>query len=184
MAGGREIFGYPKTDAVIERLNPIPEDPSVDVKVLHFKKYGPDETPNREPLVKVVKIGSEFEDPGMTSTSSKEEMWLDNDLAPYFNLDSLIPPEIGVTMPQILMRQFHDSTQFGEAIFREVITLPIRADSFAAVGRIMGNWEIVLAPSASHPIAATLGLQSSNTAKLSFWSKQNFTVPTAHRIWP
>ncbi|MDB5857271.1 MAG: hypothetical protein JWQ76_960 [Ramlibacter sp.] len=181
MAAGREIFGYPKTVAGWSRGPVVPEDAAVSLDVLHYPVFGPTERPIGQTLVFVERAAN------VTAVATGKldvEFWHSSGIPPQLlaGMDP-VPQDLSLTIPQLLLRQVRDAAQPDRASLQAATVVEIKTSNFAGAGRIPGRWSVTVAPSASHPICATLGLAPTTTTDLACWVRQDFTVPAARYLW-
>ena len=180
MASGREIYGYPKTTAVFAGRGAGPEDPSVELVVQHFPVFGPEQRPVTGPLV-TIKPGG----PGVAAAGLAESVaaaWeIFNDVVP-FHSGFHLPPWPGLAMPQIMLRQARDPAAFGQASIRSILCVTATTLRVTGGGLLHAPSVVTIAPSASHPIMETLGLEPSQVGELGFWIEQDFEVGPAERL--
>jgi hypothetical protein len=181
MASGREVFGYPKTVADFRGHDPAnPGDPSVALWVQHYPAYSPAQTPVTEPLVTVTSGAPDARTPGLAE--SFMAAWdVIGGLARH-NLRHL-PPWPGICMPQILLRQVRDPVNIGRASLQSILSVTPRSRNLKPGGFLHSGTQVALAPSASHPIAETLGLATTQPAMLGLWITQDFDVGAAKTLW-
>jgi hypothetical protein len=86
-------------------------------------------------------------------------------------------------MKQLMLRQLRDARAPDQPCIQAACVVDVQADDFTAAGLLHGAWTVSLTPSASHPIAQTLGLQADNASTAGWWVRQDFTVPAASYLW-
>lgn len=173
MAAGREVFGYPKTSATITGGQAV-EDATASVDVLHFADRRPDARAKVETLVQVARSSG-----GEAADISAFIGLLG--LTGHWN-DRLGLPLPHVSMPQLMLRQVRDPVDLGRASFREALVVAA-ASRNASFGPLPDRWTVTLKPSASHPIAATLGIATISLSIFGFWVRHDFSVGAATRLW-
>jgi hypothetical protein len=185
MAAGREVFGYPKTAATFQDRGQDHADPSVTLVVQHFPRFGPQERPVIEPLVRVTM--DEPGAPALTLLESIEAAWdILRSVAP-IHLGWQMPPLPGLGMPQAMLRQARDATSIGDgpvsqAALQDVLLVTPTPVAIRGVGTLHSPAVVEITPSASHPIIETLGLATSQVGELGFWVDQDFEVGAAERL--
>jgi len=184
MASGREIYGYPKTAAGFEGRSNDHADPSVTLIVEHFPTFGPGKRPVTEPLVRIAPAG-----PGVAAPDLISEIRTAWDVIggllggePVRHSGFHLPPWPSLSMPQILLQQVHDPVALGRASVQSILTVAPKTLKVTGGGLLHAPVKVSLTPSASHPIADTLGLAASRDAELGFWITQDFEVGLARRL--
>jgi hypothetical protein len=184
MASGREIFGYPKTTATFAGRGADHDDPSVTLIVQHFPRFGPDQRPVTEPLVRVSRGDAAAPAPGFLE--SLADAWtIFESIAPiHFGFPT--PPWPGLGMPQIMLRQARDPVGVSNnaacpASLQEILVATPTPTMIRGVGPLHAPVTVDITPSASHPIMETLGLAPSQVGELGFWVEQDFDVGPAVR---
>jgi hypothetical protein len=185
MAAGREVFGYPKTAATFQDRGQDHGDPSVTLIVQHFPRFGPQERPVVEPLVRVTANDPGAPVPGFAQ--SIEDAWdIVKGVAP-IHLGFKMPPLPGLGMPQVMLRQARDPVAIGNgpvsaASLQEILLVTPTPVAIRRVGPLHSPAVVEITPSASHPIMETLGLTPSQVGELGFWIEQDFEVGAALRL--
>jgi len=179
MASGREVYGYPKTLSGFTRSSAGLDDAGLSLQVLHYPHYAPGARPHEEPLVVI-----DHQLPASGSTKIDLGFWEQAGLATAWNLaDPLVANRLGMTMPQLMLRQLRDPCTAGATQALDVLALDVVSDGIPIPVPLAGTISITFTPSDSHPIARTLGLQATVTPILAFRAQQDFTVGEATRIW-
>lgn len=183
MASGREVYGYPKTLAAWRRRQLVPQDASVELCVLHYAQHAPTARPQEQVLVQISPQKPDAAD-GPDTRQLDAAFWSDAGLPAELVRDALPIPSDILSMHQVMLRQVRDPLKPGLAQHQAVIEVDVKSDPPRGAGVLPGKWHVDLLPSASHPIARTLGLQARSTTGLAFWVEQDFTVDAARQLWP
>jgi len=181
LIAGREIYGFPKQIAAIERdMATLDDDLSVDVRVEHF----PPAT-DRIPAVTEVLMAIRR---GPAAAGGPLDTLLDmTDFAMRFAqalgvddmIGTLIPPfggNGGVTVPMVFLKQFRDIVDPERACYREAVMVETQSVGNVSIRVAPDDWVVDLTTSASHPIADDLGIAASSAALAAFVIKQDFVV--------
>ncbi|MBO1908879.1 hypothetical protein KHP60_23220 [Microvirga sp. 3-52] len=189
MAGGREVFGYPKHLGHFVRSGAGNSD--VSVSSLHFQSFGPTIEGVEEVLVQFTSghvlqnvVGNKVDlDPIIASLFAS---FLGTGLPPPLNgLTSLIGditlPYLG--MPMVFLKQFRDAHALHKSCFTAVAKTVVSATALHQAGLLSGTGQIVLTPSASHPIAGDLGLSAVSSVGDGVFVKLDFSVGPGETIW-
>jgi hypothetical protein len=185
MAAGREVFGYPKTAATFQDRGQDPGDPSATIIVQHFRRFGPQERPVIEPLVRITTDETAAPAPGFAQ-SVKDAWDIVKGVAP-IHLGFEMPTLPGLGMPQVMLRQARDPTTISDgpasqASFQEILLVTPTPVAIRDIGPLHSPAVVEITPSASHPIMETLGLRQSQVGELGFWVDQDFAVAAAARL--
>ncbi len=180
MASGREIYGYPKSHAVIEPTGAAADDAGVRVKTLHFEAFGADKEPAETPILTITRNGASIPE----DLTGSPDPWAD------VGFETLAvskdrPPPSPFSMPQITLRQTRDPVDMGRATRQSILETVPSGLKVASSGFLSGAHTVRLAPSASHPIVERLGLKTQNPALLGggVWMRLEFTVGPSRAIW-
>jgi len=96
-------------------------------------------------------------------------------------LAGLKPPRMG--LPTVLLKQIPDAEEPLAAAHLSIVTVEPVADTVRAFATVRGAFELVIEPSDSHPIGATLGLADRTPLSTLFRVDMDFTVPTGRTLW-
>jgi hypothetical protein len=183
LIAGREIYGFPKQIAAIERdMTTLDDDLGVDVRVEHFPPAASKIPAVTEVLVRIERAAaagngmmSAMLDAADFAMQFAQATGVDN------MLDPLIPPYGGVNgigVPMVFLKQFRDIVDPTRACYRAAVMVETQSVGNVSIRVAPGNWVVQLAASASHPIADDLGIAAASPALAAFIIKQDFVVGT------
>jgi len=184
MSSGREIYGYPKTVAGFSGRSGNHADASVVLNVLHYPTFGQTARPITGPLVTIAPGGPGVAPPDFISTVKTAWDLLGGIVGgtPMIRDGLHLPPLPTLSMPQILLQQVRDPVLAGRAAVQSIVMVAPKALRVTGGGLLHAPTLVSITPSASHPIAETLGLAASQEAELGFWITQDFEVGLATRL--
>lgn len=176
LAIGREIYGFPKHLARIDRpARPSNDDPTVEVWMDAFPKFGPQARPQ---LCKVAAIQVASSVPGGGDASlSETQLKLEMGAALFGAAASLavLPPYF--SMPQLYLKQFRDIVRPNEACYQAVTVSDLRLDRLHGLGRLPSGLTVHTPRLDSVDFGRALGLAPiSSPVGPAFWISFDFTA--------
>ena len=185
MSSGREVYGYPKTTATFEDRSQDHADPTATLVVQHFPVFGLGKRPVTEPLMRISAGGPGVHAPDLVSSIGDAWALLGElvDPEPFQHSGFHLPPLPSLSMPQIMLRQARDPVTIGRASIQSVLYVAAKLLKVTGVGFLHSPIVVEFTPSASHPIAETLGLAASQVGELGFWVTQDFEVGAAKLLF-
>jgi Acetoacetate decarboxylase (ADC) len=188
MAGGREIYGYPKS---LGRFSP--EDALGDP--LRVEAFGGDFDPNHRAewrqLFTVRRADS--------SAAAAEQSWLSlEDTVPRVGslerleelagldlgaIEAIIKALFGKSSLQVFLKQFRDEGGGPGACFQKVVEAKLEYVS-TSISPSLEEWEVVIEHLDSEPIAAELGISSPCRTRATFDARMEVNAPGGHAVAP
>jgi hypothetical protein len=170
LAIGREIYGFPKHLAKVQRAaSPSNSDPAVTVTMDAFPKFGPQARPQPCVVVDIAVTGAaeaKAEDLSFTAAQLQQELSdaLSGGVLPL----SVLPPYFG--MPQVYLKQFRDVTDPSLACYQAVTVADMRLEKLHGMGRLPGHLTVHVPRLDSINIGRDLGLsETSAPIGPAFW---------------
>lgn len=188
VAAGREVFGFPKLHASVTRTSDdMVHDGTFSVATQYFGQFGPNEEAEFDTLFSLVTDATMEGAPygGLAELDAAVAAALSarrSDDTPHEAL-SAAGVTLGASMPMIFLKQFRDVAVANAACLQQVCTVTAEASNITHVGTISGDHTLVLAPSASHPIADDLGISNGQTNVMGFVVHHDFEVGFGEILW-
>ncbi len=173
LAIGREIYGFPKHLARIDRPARANDDPTVEVWMDAFPKFDPQARP--QPC-KVVEIAV---DPHLAAEADRSlntaQLQLEMGVT-LLGADAplaVLPPYF--SMPQLYLKQFRDIVRPNEACYQAVTVSDLRMDTLHSMGRLPNGVTIHTPRVDSVDFGRALGLaETSSPIGPAFWISFDF----------
>jgi hypothetical protein len=86
-------------------------------------------------------------------------------------------------MPMVFLKQFRDAHALHKSCFAAVTETVVEATALHQGALLSGTGQIVLTPSASHPVANELGLPAISAVGDGIFVKLDFSVGPGGTIW-
>jgi hypothetical protein len=186
LAGGREVYGFPKQLGTIEIPRSSTTPPSLSVRSVTLKTHAPDSVATDYPVITV-----DRPDDG----GALPPLWGD----PAGALDvieSAIVDAVGGTghpvlealffgqmveenIPMLLLKQFRDAHQQGAACYQAVLTVDMAVTTFRSGGLLPDDYTITFADLAGEPMSRELGVAHTCRPRIAFWLEFDFLVRLA-----
>lgn len=181
MASGREIFGYPKSQATIEPApGATPGNPSVKIKTLHFTDFGLNKRPGHTAIMSIEKAQAA----GLADTPKLTSVMSDIGVEGLDKTEGATPPSPFTAMPQITLRQMRDPEMHGRATHQSILETILAPKNIAGIGPLDGRYDVVVQASRSHDIAKELGVNKGRNAVIGGgWVKFDFTIGQSRALW-
>ncbi|MEO1324639.1 MAG: acetoacetate decarboxylase family protein [Pseudomonadota bacterium] len=181
VAGGREIFGFPKMFGEISRTSPEPEDYGLSVKVSAFKELGHDV---RAETVEILNIDSQVQ--SCTDCSVDDLMTgMDADAdEPGMRslLSSLRPPQID--FPVLQIKQMPSIENADNAAYQAIVAVKMTTDKLHGVGLAEGQPRLKIQSPLSLNICDELDTPAEQDMKFCFWVRQDFSTNPGEVLYP
>jgi hypothetical protein len=178
LSSGREVFGYPKSLGIFARKGG--DSAAFSVETEHFVRFAPDSEGRTRPLFAVHESGAPPARQAVGMSDIAGALW--NLIAPgipletgiiKFTADALLP---FVGMPMVFLKQFRDHRYPGRACYRAITSVTVEATSVHGAEFLDPTFKLSIEPSASHPIAADLGLENGVEPVLAIAARMGFEV--------
>jgi hypothetical protein len=189
-AGGREIYGYPKTLGIFDPASGV-GDP---LKVEAFGgEFSPTNEARWQPLFELRRTVTPPAGGGAAGghwrslADASEELprsWegLAEGLPEVSLLESILKVLTGQETLQVFLKQFRDVKEPGKACYRQVIEAPIEFLK-TQVRPSLEEWQLVVDHLDSHPIDKELGLKTQTTI-FSFDGQMDFVAAPGQIVAP
>jgi len=192
IAGGREIFGFPKQWGWFNFPKEKGNSPYFTLEALAWKEFAPEAEAMRSRLIEV-SVGNKGKDKiwrGMREAiedivellfaGKGKEIVIPGWSLPFNLLYYLLEER----MPLVFLKQFRDVTDGNKACYQAVVEAPTEVVKFHQ-GCLLGDrYRVKVADFASHPMARDLGLgDREQIAKLAFCLNFDFTIENGREIW-
>ena len=177
-AGGREIYGFPKSIATFQ----IPDDVNsaepltVDTLVLHPE--GPDTMAKSQRIIEVRRAGSSAPVlPGLAA------------FAPLMKSAPLLRTAYdqfragAVSLPMLFLKQFRDVADPSRACYQAIVEAAARMTHVTHAGVLRGAFTVEITAADSHPIARELGLADKSTPIAQFFVRSDFLIDVGREVW-
>lgn len=173
VAGGREIFGFPKMYGAIKRTGSEFSDYGLSVKVAAFRTLGQDVAAEQVEILKIdaQAHGSEDTDLGEVMTGMEEEADDPNLLS---MMGALRPPQVDFPILQIKQVPSIENADF--AAYQAIVAVKMTTLKLHGVGRASGRPKLTLQSPASLNLCQELDTPAVQHMKHCFWVRQDFTT--------
>jgi hypothetical protein len=211
LAGGREVYGFPKQMGTLEipvgksapselRINTVtlerhaPDSVATDLRVITVTRSG-----------KAAPHGEAWDHPGralqevMAAAGVTAEPDLGNGHTPR-GLERLLPrgsrrlPDISADLlffahlaeedvPMVLLKQFRDAHEQGAACYQAVVCVDMVVSLFRGGGLLPDDYRVHVDALDGEPISRELGISTLCTPRLAFWLDFDFVVQLGHILW-
>lgn len=181
VAGGREIFGFPKMFGEISRTNSDPADYGLSVTVSAFNAFGSD-VPAKK--VEILKIDSHIH----ASTACEPERLMSRledepDEARVRSLmSSLRPPQID--FPVLQIKQVPSIENADKAAYQAIVAVKMRTDKLHGAGFADGDPHLTIQSPLSLNIREELDTPPHQDMKFCFWVRQDFSTQPGEVLYP
>ena len=183
LAGGREVYGFPKQMGTISipRGSVVPS--SLSLSSVTLRTHAPESVATDYPVITV-----ERPDDGGTLSPP----W-DHPAQAVRQIEQTIIEAVGGTrhpalealffeqmvrenIPMLLLKQFRDAHQQGSACYQAVLTVDMAVTTFRSGGLLPNDYTITIADLAGEPISRELGVPHTCRPRLAFWLEFDFLV--------
>jgi hypothetical protein len=210
LAGGREVYGFPKQLGTLEIPvgDGAPSELSIDSVTL--RTHEPDSVATNYRVITVRRAGgpsplgpawdhvghalhdvmdavgaTSVPDLGNGRARSRVGRWLPRpphlrDVVPDLLLFTQLVEE---DIPMLLLKQFRDAHEQGAACYQAVVWVDMVVSLFRAGGFLPDDYQVSIEALAGEPISRELGIGSSCTPRVAFWLEFDFVVELAHILW-
>jgi len=181
VAGGREIFGFPKMFGEIARTNSDPADYGLSVKVSAFKSFGADISAE---TVEILKIDSHIH--GITSCEPDQVLSRladdPDDARARSLMSSLRPPQID--FPVLQIKQVPSIQNPDKAAYQAIVAVKMRTDRLHGAGLADGDPHLTIQSPLSLNISEELDTPAHQEMKFCFWVRQDFSTKPGEVLYP
>lgn len=192
MAGGREIFGYPKSLGRFTRTSEASDDPGVTVDAMLFRHFSVNSKAEWGPLFQIAPVpeqenetllgdlGNLLEDlvSGFQKTIIAEPLFKGLE---ELQSHHIMPPFI--KLPMVFLKQFRDVTEPNKACFQTITEVAVVSDAIHDGGFFSKSHTLEIFDANSHPISRDLGIKSGQELSAAFWLRQDFSVGFGSTLW-
>jgi hypothetical protein len=211
LAGGREVYGFPKqlgTLGIPHRPN-APAELSLDTKT--FATYEPTSEADDHRVVTVKRSGGakKLRSAGGGSRQALDEVvramgvaaepklakgdvvgWLEDLLRDGADALSDIVPHllffghlVEMHTPMLLLKQFRDAHVPGAACYQALVLVDMKVLEFRDGGLLPDDYRVTIAALDGEPIARELGVSDSSAPQIAFWLDFDFLVELGDILW-
>lgn len=200
LVSGREVYGFPKEWGWIHMPTDLDNPQHFGLEAVAWEHFAPDAPGIRRPIIDI--------DIDETKDTIREKI---HDLKafgkllldPIFpDLNNIVVPGIELpgniledlcnkTLPMVFLKQFRDAIDGSQACYQAIVEADTQVTGFAGGNVLCNDYDIKIAPLASHPIAADLGLKQpedlpADTFRptLAFRVQFDFTLTAATQVYP
>jgi hypothetical protein len=185
-AGGREIYGYPKTLGIFEPESAMGSPQIVQAFGGEFQAAN---EAHWQPLFELKLSGADPHEPGVwrelsDAVGTLPGLWhtLADGLPEVSVLESILEALTGHQTLQVFLKQFRDEAVEGAACYQRVVEAPIQFLR-TQMRPSLAEWELVVNHLDSHPIDDELGLTTQKT-RLSFEGQMDFVAAAGKVVAP
>jgi hypothetical protein len=207
MAGGREIYGYPKQLGTIQIPDNGQDADCFALETVGIKSFAPDTFAVSQPLLEVCRTddgvlgdvatiwngiedafnaatsrlidGANWEIPGVSLISDFFNITLEDVIERFLN-NFLNRSET----PIVFLKQFRDVEDGTRACYQAIVEAALTGVHFRQGGMLDGDYQLTLHHLNSHPIADELGLQiGAQPVSFGFRIEFDFTMDAGREIW-
>lgn len=181
VAGGREIFGFPKMYGTIDREDNDPSDYGLSVKVAAFREFGQDVEAEQ---VEILKIESQIQGSQDTAIEHVMSELVDetDDVDIRGLIPSLRPPQIDFPILQI--KQFPSIENADFATYQAIVGVKITTKRLIGIGKADGRPRLTIQSPLSLNISQELDTPAEQDMKYCFWVRQDFATQTGEVLSP
>ena len=173
VAGGREIFGFPKMFGTIERTGSDASDYGLSVQVAAFRQLGQDVAAER---VEILKIDAHAH--GSSDVALEDVMTDMEDEPEDFSLQSMMgalsPPQ--VDFPILQIKQVPSIENADLAAYQAIVAVKMTTVKLHGVGRASGRPTLTIQSPPSLDISQELDTPPVQQLRHCFWVRQDFTT--------
>ena len=190
LAGGREVYGFPKQLGVLEipRTSSAPSSLSVDtVTLAHF---APDSVASNHRVITVSRPEPEsplslpWGHPAEALDSIGHALLSTVDGTHHNAPEALFFGQmVKEDIPMLLLKQFRDAHQQGAACYQALLRVDMAVTHFRTGGLLPSDYTVTFAALDGQPIARELGVEPTVRPRLAFWLEFDFVVQLAHILW-
>jgi hypothetical protein len=192
LAGGREIYGYPKNFGRISV--PVPGQPRSFTLDAFGGNFGAHNQAGWRPLIELDATTEETDEQSaaaadwqslehaLSALQTSVRRQADHLLAPGIDLAGTFEHMISTQcVPQVFLKQFRSARDGAFASFQQVVDAPIHITRLSG-GMVAGSHTLVLHHLDSHPVGEELGLQDQSTER-AFRLDMDFVLDTGSVLW-
>jgi hypothetical protein len=211
LAGGREVYGFPKQLGTLE----IPRGPNAPAELrlntVTFDTYGPDSEADDHRVVTVTRPGG---DVPLSSAGSEPRHALDDvihamgaaaepklatgDVLGWLGdllregldaLDDVVPDLlffghlVEEHAPMLLLKQFRDAHVPGAACYQALVLVDLKVLEFRDGGLLPDDYDVTLNRLDGEPVSRELGVADAGRPRVAFWLDFDFLVELGDILW-
>jgi uncharacterized protein with NAD-binding domain and iron-sulfur cluster len=188
---GREVFGFPKTQAIVRFPKDADAGGAFSVDTLVIKRFGPTNRAEIARLLTVEELPRESEPTGGSAWSNLGEGFqeLGSRIVSFVfaGVEKAIVPAVtvagklvdgyrGQELRMVFLKQFRDVRDPARACYQAVVEAPAVVDAWRS-GGFLPSHRVTIEAADSHPIVEELGLSGATVESvLGVWLTYDFTV--------
>jgi Acetoacetate decarboxylase (ADC) len=203
LAGGREVYGFPKQlgkmNIPVERSAP----PELSIDTVTLDVHDPDSEAKKHRVVTVERSGQNATLGAGSSTpqllrskvrkaartdsadghafgrATRSARRRDDELPDLLFFEHLVREDV----PMLLLKQFRDAHVQGAACYQAVVLVDMVVSAFRGGGLLPDDYRVRTAELAGEPIMRELGIAASCTPRVAFWLHFDFLVQLGQILW-
>lgn len=211
MAGGREVYGFPKQMGTLEIPVGDTAPSLLHIDTVTLQTHAPDSVATNYRLITVERsgkpapLGAAWGHPGQAlhevmravGTTSVPDLgngdtrsWLARWLPSGARQVADVSPEllffaqlVEEDIPMLLLKQFRDAHEQGAACYQAVVRVDMLVSLFRSGGLLPDDYHVRVEALDGEPLSRELGIQSSCSPRLAFWLDFDFVVQLGHILW-
>lgn len=183
LAGGREVYGFPKQMGTIDipRSSTVPASLTLDSVTLRTHSPASVATDYRVITVErgddVGTLTPSWDQPAQTARDIERALVGAIGGSHHPALEALFFGQmVEESIPMLLLKQFRDAHQQGSACYQAVLTVDMAVTTFRSGGMLPDDYTITFAELAGEPISRELGVPHTCRPRLAFWLEFDFLV--------
>ena len=183
LAGGREVYGFPKQMGTLDIPRSSTPPRSLSVSSVTLPTHSPDSVAADHPVITVRREGA---------ATTLSPPW-DHPVQALGEIGRAVLGAVGDTrnvapealffgqmveenLPMLLLKQFRDAHQQGAACYQAVLTVDMAVTFFRTGGMLPNDYTITFADLSGEPMSRELGVPSTCSPRLAFWLEFDFLV--------
>jgi len=211
LAGGREVYGFPKQLGELEIPVGDTAPPKLTLNTVTFATYGPASEVTDERVVAVERAGApvELSSEGSEATYALDTVikamsavveqrlatgdvlgWLEDlfregthYLHDVFPHVLFLRDLVEERAPMLLLKQFRDAHVPGAACYQALVDVDMQVLDFHAGGLLPDDYRVTIARLEGEPISRELGIAETSVPSIAFWLDFDFLVKLGTILW-
>jgi hypothetical protein len=210
LAGGREVYGFPKQMGTLEIPLGKTAPPELHIDTVTLKVHAPDSVATDCRVITVERSGAaaaldtpwndaapalhelmdavgatSVPDLGNGSSSGRTARWLPHShRLPDISADLLFFAHlVEEHVPMLLLKQFRDAHEQGAACYQAVVLADMEVSLFRGGGLLPDDYRVRVEALDGEPISRELGVADSCKPRLAFWLDFDFLVQLGRILW-
>lgn len=190
LAGGREVYGFPKQMGTLEVPHHDLSPSRLQVDTVTLATHTPTSVAENCTVIKVERDG----DPVQLGTPwsharhalAEIERALQQSLTGTKHDTAAMQFAVQMVeenLPMLLLKQFRDAHQQDAACYQAVLSVDMAVTRFRTGGLLPDDYRVTFADLAGEPMSRELGVSATCRPRLSFWMDFDFVVRLAHILW-